>query len=95
MNLWIRSQDKRKLLTTTYLSFMQFENDDCINILASAVDNSPIGIGRYKTEERALEILDEIQILLKGKYVVNTYKDNNVDIKRISGDVVIYEMPEE
>ena len=62
MNLWIRSQDKKQLLKVNDGLFIANGFTD--------TDDSFIGIknvghvGRYKTEERALEVLDEIQSYL-------------------------------
>lgn len=59
MELWIRSQDKKQLLKVNDGLFIANGFTD--------TDDSFIGIknvghvGRYKTEKRALEILDKIQ----------------------------------
>ena len=65
MELWIRSQDKNilqkvnKLYVTTYAE----ENGYGIyDIKYDDLDDCDIPLGFYKTKERALEILDEIQI---------------------------------
>ena len=97
MDLWIRSQDKTFLM-----------NIDNINLGIGVDSNKPcrlftfIGgvvtsftLGTYKSEERALEVLDEIQ----------SYLTNNTFAKKINGlgeikDVVpnplfVYQMPKE
>ena len=67
MNLWIRSQDREKIVNC---------NDIVVN------GNSIIGyfdkdteyeeLGTYKSKERALEVLDEIQKLLMPIYQIKS-----------------------
>ena len=79
MELWIRSQDKERLfkINGIYLEsekdkhyIMGFSDDYC-------------WVGHYKTKERALEVLDEIQEIL------NTFEPKNM------ARMIVYEMPEE
>ena len=77
MELWFRSQDKCTLEKITYLSVggtyrNEILADDCCSI------------GKYKSKERALEVLDEIQQLLIEYYQSIDYKI-----------VPVYEMPKE
>ena len=78
MNLWVRSQDKNKLVPI---------NDELY------IPNSRTGedfgifykdkmLGYYKTKERVIEVLDEIQKLLKTAEL-------NDDI-----NVIVHQMPE-
>jgi len=64
MELWIRSQDKEKLLKTNGMH-LGLPNDNEI-----WVDNWMVG--EYKTKERALEVLDEISSKIKNRYIVST-----------------------
>ena len=105
MELWIRSQDKKKLCkatnlyiktSTTYSNYGSYEQ--------IAIFNDNIWLGDYK-EERALEILDEIESLLKPKVLLNSgkiigsfentiYKEpDKTEIQKLS--IAVYEMPEE
>lgn len=103
MELWVRSQDKtflRKVNTIGIVEGRDFWSID---------ENLTVSFGKYKTKERALEILDEIQMLLqpiiKYKPIVqeeyNTlypYKnfvkvDDNMEIKELSA--FVYNMPKE
>ena len=64
MELWIRSQDKETLMKANYFEIEQRDK----NFLIMARDGSPYFdqcLGLYKTKERALEVLDEIQRILK------------------------------
>lgn len=50
-------------------------------------------LGKYKSKERALEVLDEIQ----HKIINSNYYDIDGDgyIKNVSHDDIVYEMPKE
>jgi hypothetical protein len=77
MNLWVRSQDKRILQKVDNL----FLDANYENKRISTYDGDNIELGTYKTKERAIEVLDEIQnyILLpntdNSAYVYNMPKD--------------------
>ena len=60
MNLWIRSQDRtflRKVNTIGIVEGRDFWSID---------ENLTVSFGKYKTKERAIEVLDEIQSYLMG-----------------------------
>lgn len=59
MELWIRTQDKKDLIKVDYISYEIAIEDKHILWYKS------IDLGTYKTKERAIEILDEIQNILK------------------------------
>ena len=70
MNLWVRSQDKEKLLKINGIQYQNcklVENETVeANILIgfySSYENEILG--EYNTKERAIEVLDEIQNILK------------------------------
>lgn len=70
MELWIRSQDKEVLLNIKGIQYQNYklvENETVeANILIGLYnyyDNEILG--EYETKERALEVLDEIQNILK------------------------------
>lgn len=77
MELWIRSQDRTTLIRSCEI-YISVQRD---TYLIRAKRTSHI-LGSYKTFERTLEILDEIQDLLQNAYVG--------DLNRI-----VYQMPEE
>ena len=75
MELWIRSQDRtflRKVNTIGIVEGRDFWSID---------ENLTISFGKYKTKERALEVLDEIQDLLQNAYVGSLNR-------------IVYQMPE-
>ena len=75
MDLWIRSQDKTKLKKTNYL---QVEFDSWQNKSAIICNTDVVAV--YKTKERALEILDEIETML---------------LENFNESCLVYEMPKE
>ena len=116
MELWIRSQNKEKLVKVNELSlydsnilkndFVLNDEPDYSNISIIANDN--YNLGTYKSKERALEILDEIQKLIKPTFKINYEYDDSQPI--IDGEWLkslkaeskieelscyVYEMPKE
>ena len=89
MELWVRSQDKLKLVKVNYFYIM--EHDSYCTIVGETIDSGPT-IARYNSKERALEVLDEIQDLLEGK--IHEEHINKFDI--FNGDErKVYRMPKE
>ena len=68
MELWIRSQDRDYLIKVKSLVI----EESNYNIYQIFGDSRYLG--KYKTKERALEVLDEIQALLKPKVLLNSGK---------------------
>lgn len=105
MELWVRSQDKRILIKVDNI----FLDANYGNKRISTYDGDNTELGTYKTKERAIEILDEIQSLLQLKIEYKpivqeeynplyTYKhfvkvDDNVEIEELS--TFVYNMPKE
>ena len=85
MELWIRSQDKECLTEVEHL----YTNDNC-----EIKQQDDLILGLYKSQERALEVLDEIQKLLMP---ISEYKQevDNLIINYKNIDTMVYEMPEE
>ena len=78
MNLWVRTQDKECL---TNISNIQYVYKNNIHGLGTYYDNLKI-LGTYKTKERAIEVLDEIQDLLQNAYIENANR-------------IVYQMPKD
>lgn len=75
MELWIRSQDRtflRKVNTIGIVEGRDFWSID---------ENLTVSFGKYKTKERALEVLDEIETEIQN-YVGTTAQ-------------IVYQIPEE
>ncbi len=75
MELWVRSQDKKVLTICKKLCVGGTYGNEII------VDDT-CTLGEYKTKSRALEVLDEIQKLLKTAEINYCF------------NVIVYEMPE-
>ena len=100
MELWIRSQDKEKLVLTKGFEIQHTNYDGGCQIFAVWQNNYQM-VGKYKNKERALEGLDEIQIILRGKYATSfDYKTSlkgfkPKDIEHMLELMAVYEMPKE
>ena len=102
MDLWIRSQDKELLVNAKAFELQHYKNSPCQ--IFAVWNNNFMHIGTYRTKERAIEVLDEIQNILKPKYILNTSNikpdgvifqnyDANVEIKELS--TFVYQMPKD
>ena len=87
MDLWIRSQDKRILKKIEYLEVDEFDgiitDDECNHL------------GTYKNQERALEVLDEIQNCITGYTKVDTITWGNEALPYEVEPTNFYQMPKE
>ncbi len=70
MDLWIRTQSKEQLLLAQEIKLQINTYDGECQILI-ANKHTYHYAGKYKTKERALEILDEIQNMIKQRYICN------------------------
>ena len=83
MDLWIKSQDKEVLILANHLDIYQIDEN------VYAIEESGVDLGTYKSKERALEVLDEIQNILKIGLQIN---NNN---QFVGTTTYVYEMPKE
>lgn len=82
MDLWIRSQDKKALIPINKM----------LTISCSSIFYDGLILGVYKKEQRALEVLDEIQKKINLINLGHDFGSPMVDLKNPS---YIYEMPKE
>lgn len=100
MELWIRSQDKNILekVNKLYVATCEEENGFGIyDIIYDDLDDCDVPLGFYKTKERALEVLYEIQYKIKNMYILENCKlpkDSCIEQRLAMDDFNIYEMPE-
>ncbi len=89
MNLWIRSQDKKRLTIVRDLRIYYAKQED-IWVIEDCDD-----LAYYKTKKRALEVLDEIQIHIEkqGQTIVITNEKGISEGLKYYGKT--YEMPKE
>ena len=93
MELWIRSQDRKKLMKVDEVKIETVKDGNTF-IYSHATD-----LGTYETKERALEVLEEIQNILRGKYAMsfdykvslNGFKKEEVQL--MLEQMAVYEMP--
>ena len=82
MELWIRSQDKDILVKVDSL-LIDDNNNDIYTQCWVGVNLETYTLGKYKSKERALEVLDEIQ------HRLITLSDS------MNRQLYVYEMPKE
>ena len=97
MNLWVRSQDKENLIP--------IKNPICVydnKIVYKESASYIMTLAEYKTKERALEVLDEIEERIMLINTINMAKDtdsliackNALTEEKIKGLNYPYQMPE-
>lgn len=84
MDLWIRSQDRESLTKVSDVEYTYKKGDLYTDVrgkhyIGTYYDDLKI-LGEYKSKERALEVLDEIQ-----KYML---------LPNLDGSAYVYQMPE-
>ena len=108
MELWIRSQDKETLIKIDRLDVDG--NKIQANFKSHFSGCDYVILGTYESNDRALEVLDEIQNILKPKYILdassvkpdgNIYKENGMIFQDYNANAEIkelstfvYQMPE-
>lgn len=94
MELWIRSQDREAMLCVHAVAIAK---DKVNSILGCGIDrNMKLELGTYKSKERALEVLNEIQKIIGWLQQDMKYVTIG-DCKNLKGnfDNYVYEMPKE
>lgn len=90
MELWIRSQDKNILCEAIHFEL----SSSGLSILGQNKVYYGVVLGTYKSKERALEVLDEIQSrLMPYSEIIQDTEGITISYKNVS--VIIYEMPKE
>ena len=91
MELWIRSQNKGTLVKVEILGYTN-------GTICSYSGDNKITLGEYRSAERALEVLDEIENCLNQKFKLSgSYEELDIQLKTkmINGLYgYIYTMPE-
>ena len=85
MELWVRSQDREKLRKIIDFKYQKgtLETYDDVIVGTTQYDEWEV-LGKYKSKERALEVLDEIQNKICPQDCIN-----------IGYGTIVYEMPKE
>ena len=95
MNLWIRSQDRENLCKANGLRLESY-NDGTFYIMACGRIAFTAGI--YKSKERALEVLDEIQSCIQTNCLFDLYSKMGRfynDFNKKWNCVPVYQIPKE
>lgn len=87
MKLWIRSQDGILLEKAEAIKIANY--DGTIGI----VINNDYVFGEYKTKERVIEVLDEIQNFMRDYAYVKKTNGLGKEIDLIPNPILIYNMP--
>lgn len=90
MDLWIRSQNRKMMERAVAVKIAHYKED--WKMSNSIVINNDYIFGEYATEERTLEVLDEIQKKINLINLGHDFGSPMVDLKNTS---YIYEMPKE
>lgn len=102
MNLWVRSQDKTIFQKVDNLLISDGDNEEgTFNIYTNSLPVQNV-LGKYKTKERAIEVLDEIEERIMLINTINIAKDrdsliackNVLTEEKIKGLNYPYQMPE-
>lgn len=91
MNLWVRSQDKRILQKVDNIFLDANYEDKRI----STYDGDNVELGTYKTKERALEVLDEIQDKMLNGSFAKKINGLGEELDLIPNPILIYNMPKD
>ena len=105
MDLWVRSQDRKNLVKVNAIFI---DDTDMVDkgFVTIYSQNCEFELGTYNSKERALEVLDEIQSLIKPKAIIQNinneptisdflYRPNEQYTITPLSNVIVYEMPEE
>ena len=101
MELWIRSQDK-ELLTKVEGIYYDFQEEK--HHITVFTNNDYHWVGEYKTKERALEVLNDIEnnLIVKNNlysfesiYIKTLNNLSELEIAETLKKTSVYEMPEE
>lgn len=97
MELWVRSQDKMNLVKVRQVGANYQNNKQIIaNYIPDFYPNSGEYyelLGVYKSKERAIEVLDEIQNFMRDYAYVKKINRLGGEIDMIPKPILIYNMP--
>ena len=92
MELWIRNQDRENLVKVELLEINEREKD---YIIITMFQNKVAHLGIYKTKERALEVLDEIEDKLINCTFAKKQNGLGEVLDFMPNSIYVYEMPKE
>ena len=89
--MWIRTQNKEDLIKCQKISIIGPGKD--VYLLVELTNDNYIELGIYKSKERALEVLDEMQEYMIKSAVAKVVSGKKEDF--VVNPVSVYQMPEE
>lgn len=94
MSIWVRSQDKEFLMKVDNINLGIDVDTKKPNRLFTFVDGvtTSFTLGKYKSKERALEVLDEVE---KKINLINLGHDFGSPMIDLKNPTYIYQMPNE
>lgn len=102
MNLWVRSQDKEKLLKCNDIAIsnnvineresIKFKGYKIVGYFDKNTEYEILGT--YETKERAIEVLDEIQDKMLNSAFAKKINGLGEELDLIPNPILIYNMPE-
>ena len=96
MDLWIRTQDRKKLINVFQIEVDSWKCSNNKEIIIS--DGNDNDLGTYKTKERALEVLDDIQSCIETNDLFQMYSHMGNfpnDFNKKYNYVSVFQMPKE
>ncbi len=90
MELWIRSQNKDRIVKANAVMVITFQ--ELVAIHCYMDKEKSVWLGNYETKERALKVLNEIQESQLGNFHYKCPSNVKVSSKE---DTIVYEMPQE
>ena len=101
MDLWIRSQDREKLVKCDDIAIKSYlyneitKEEYCYKIVGYFDKETEYEtLGSYKTKERALKVLDDIQRWISGEITIKKLNQTNGNMDNVF-PTIVYDMPEE
>jgi hypothetical protein len=96
-DMFVRSQDKEELIDIDkkrlLFWFDGYSNNSVFLDPIAMGSDKRIKLGIYKTKERALEVLDEIQKQYVSNKMIEILDGNNITITETTEKLFVYQMP--
>ena len=76
MSLWIRSQNKKRIINVNKIELIE----NFQNIYKNSIWGNDLLLGTYSTEEKALKVLEDIQLaLIYANVIIQMPQDDEVN----------------
>lgn len=93
MEIWVKSQDKTKLICVNYFYIDSlFETNETL-IVGYINEQKRCTLGKYSSRTKANKVMDSIQRCIQNQFIHNTI-DSHIHSKTIYGQKV-FQMPDD